>query len=132
MFVCKVSLQVIAKNFNMIIIFVLIIVFLLLFSSQGWVECVGCADRSCYDLNQHTKATGTRLVAEKRLQEPISFNTEINIVWTVKTQALQWFKEYFLLTFEQKLIALPLHIRVQNVCLLQFSFSLSAFLIKFW
>lgn len=33
MFVCKVSLQVIAKNFNMIIIFVLIIVFLLLFSS---------------------------------------------------------------------------------------------------
>lgn len=132
MFVCKVSLQVIAKNFNMIIIFVLTIDFLLLFSSQGWVECVGCADRSCYDLNQHTKATGTRLVAEKRLQEPISFNTEINIVWTVKTQALQWFKEYFPLTFETNLIALPLHIHVQNVCLLQFSFSLSAFLIKFW
>ncbi|GFO25816.1 glycine--tRNA ligase-like [Plakobranchus ocellatus] len=27
-------------------------------TSYGWVECVGCADRSCYDLNQHTKATG--------------------------------------------------------------------------
>lgn len=39
-------------------------------TTYGWVECVGCADRSCYDLNQHTKATGTRLVAEKRLQEP--------------------------------------------------------------
>lgn len=42
---------------------------------QGWVECVGCADRSCYDLNQHSKATGTKLVAEKRLQQPISFYT---------------------------------------------------------
>ncbi|GFX30829.1 glycine--tRNA ligase [Trichonephila clavipes] len=26
-------------------------------TSYGWVECVGCADRSCYDLSQHTKAT---------------------------------------------------------------------------
>ena len=40
---------------------------------QGWVECVGCADRSCYDLSQHAKATGVRLVAEKALPEPISF-----------------------------------------------------------
>ncbi|XP_056008282.1 LOW QUALITY PROTEIN: glycine--tRNA ligase-like [Ostrea edulis] len=39
-------------------------------TTYGWVECVGCADRSCYDLNQHSKATGVRLVAEKRLQEP--------------------------------------------------------------
>ncbi|KAA3680240.1 glycyl-tRNA synthetase [Paragonimus westermani] len=41
-------------------------------TSYGWIECVGCADRSCYDLLQHTKATGTRLVAEKRLSEPRS------------------------------------------------------------
>ena len=40
---------------------------------QGWVECVGCADRSCYDLTQHTKATNVKLVAEKRLPEPVSF-----------------------------------------------------------
>uniref|UniRef100_A0A8W8M8E5 Glycine--tRNA ligase n=1 Tax=Magallana gigas TaxID=29159 RepID=A0A8W8M8E5_MAGGI len=39
-------------------------------TTYGWVECVGCADRSCYDLNQHSKATGTKLVAEKKLQEP--------------------------------------------------------------
>ncbi|XP_052826299.1 glycine--tRNA ligase isoform X1 [Octopus bimaculoides] len=39
-------------------------------TSYGWVECIGCADRSCYDLTQHTKATGTKLVAEKRLAEP--------------------------------------------------------------
>lgn len=39
-------------------------------TSYGWIECVGCADRSCYDLTQHTRATGTRLVAEKPLSEP--------------------------------------------------------------
>ncbi|KAG1706607.1 Glycine--tRNA ligase [Nymphon striatum] len=39
-------------------------------TSYGWVECVGCADRSCYDLNQHTKATGVKLIAEKILSEP--------------------------------------------------------------
>lgn len=36
---------------------------------QGWIECVGCADRSAYDLTQHTKATGVRLSAEKTLNE---------------------------------------------------------------
>lgn len=41
-------------------------------TSYGWVECVGCADRSCFDLTQHARATGTRLVAEKRLTEPVS------------------------------------------------------------
>lgn len=39
-------------------------------TSYGWIECVGCADRSAYDLKQHSEATGIRLVAEKRLQAP--------------------------------------------------------------
>jgi len=39
-------------------------------TSYGWIECVGCADRSAYDLTQHTKATGVRLAAEKKLPEP--------------------------------------------------------------
>nr|CAD7427239.1 unnamed protein product [Timema monikensis] len=39
-------------------------------TSYGWIECVGCADRSAFDLTQHTKATGVRLAAEKKLQEP--------------------------------------------------------------
>jgi len=34
------------------------------------VECVGCADRSCYDLTQHTKFSGERLVAERPLAAP--------------------------------------------------------------
>lgn len=41
-------------------------------TSYGWVECVGCADRSCFDLTNHAQATGARLVAEKALAEPVS------------------------------------------------------------
>ena len=33
----------------------------------GWIECVGHADRSCYDLEQHSKKTGIPLVASLRL-----------------------------------------------------------------
>lgn len=39
-------------------------------TSYGWIECVGCADRSAYDLTQHTNATGVKLVAEKVLPAP--------------------------------------------------------------
>uniref|UniRef100_A0A1L8DFH3 Glycine--tRNA ligase n=1 Tax=Nyssomyia neivai TaxID=330878 RepID=A0A1L8DFH3_9DIPT len=39
-------------------------------TSYGWIECVGCADRSAFDLTQHTNATKVRLVAEKRLSVP--------------------------------------------------------------
>merc|ERR1712062_282404 len=41
-------------------------------TSYGWVECVGCADRSAFDLTQHTKATGVRLCAEKKLPAPVT------------------------------------------------------------
>jgi len=43
-----------------------------LLTSYGWVECVGCADRSAYDLTQHTKATGVKLCAEKKLPAPVT------------------------------------------------------------
>lgn len=39
-------------------------------TSYGWIECVGCADRSCYDLEQHARATGVKLVAERKLPSP--------------------------------------------------------------
>lgn len=39
-------------------------------TSYGWLECVGCADRSAFDLTQHAKASGVNLVAEKKLDEP--------------------------------------------------------------
>ncbi|KYK57812.1 glycyl-tRNA synthetase 1 [Drechmeria coniospora] len=42
-----------------------------LLTSSGWVECVGCADRSAYDLSVHAKKTGAPLVVRERLDEPL-------------------------------------------------------------
>lgn len=39
-------------------------------SSYGWVECVGHADRACYDLHVHAKATKTPMVATQKFDEP--------------------------------------------------------------
>ncbi|XP_041974738.1 glycine--tRNA ligase [Aricia agestis] len=52
-------------------------------SSYGWIECVGCADRSAYDLTQHSKATGIRLAAEKKLPAP----KQIEIIEAVANKA---------------------------------------------
>jgi glycyl-tRNA synthetase len=43
-----------------------------LLTSYGWVECVGCADRSAYDLTVHAKKTGAPLMVRERLPEPIT------------------------------------------------------------
>jgi glycyl-tRNA synthetase len=40
-------------------------------SSYGWVECVGHADRACYDLDVHAKATKTPMLATQQLDKPI-------------------------------------------------------------
>ncbi|KAL4222209.1 hypothetical protein ACF0H5_018247 [Mactra antiquata] len=59
-------------------------------TSYGWIECVGCADRSCYDLTCHQKATGLKLVAERKLDEPISFNIYIYIhVYYIKYNVVE-------------------------------------------
>ncbi|XP_020583205.1 glycine--tRNA ligase, mitochondrial 1-like [Phalaenopsis equestris] len=39
--------------------------------SYGWIECVGIADRSAYDLRAHTEKSGVPLVAHERYPEPI-------------------------------------------------------------
>ncbi|KAK3997282.1 putative glycyl-tRNA synthetase [Cladorrhinum sp. PSN332] len=44
-----------------------------LLTSSGWVECVGCADRSAYDLSVHAKKTGAPLVVRAQLDEPKSY-----------------------------------------------------------
>lgn len=41
-----------------------------LLTSAGWIECVGCADRSAYDLSVHSKKTGAALYVRERLEEP--------------------------------------------------------------
>uniref|UniRef100_A0A3Q3WJZ7 Glycine--tRNA ligase n=1 Tax=Mola mola TaxID=94237 RepID=A0A3Q3WJZ7_MOLML len=48
-------------------------------TSYGWIEIVGCADRSCFDLTCHARVTKVPLVAEKPLKEPISLNF-VNVV----------------------------------------------------
>ncbi|KAF2963022.1 hypothetical protein GQX73_g10552 [Xylaria multiplex] len=42
-----------------------------LLTSYGWIECVGCADRSAYDLSVHAKKTGASLIVRERRPEPI-------------------------------------------------------------
>ncbi|XP_039114086.1 glycine--tRNA ligase, mitochondrial 1-like [Dioscorea cayenensis subsp. rotundata] len=39
-------------------------------SSFGWIECVGIADRSAYDLRAHTDKSGVPLVAHEKFSEP--------------------------------------------------------------
>ncbi|KAI6772112.1 hypothetical protein HG530_003070 [Fusarium avenaceum] len=42
-----------------------------LFTSSGWIECVGCADRSAYDLSVHAKKTGAPLVVREQRETPL-------------------------------------------------------------
>lgn len=42
-----------------------------LLTSYGWIECVGCADRSAYDLTVHARKTGQPLVVREMLKEPL-------------------------------------------------------------
>lgn len=39
-------------------------------TSYGWIECVGCADRSAYDLTVHANKTQNKLVVREQLKEP--------------------------------------------------------------
>jgi glycyl-tRNA synthetase len=41
-----------------------------LLTSYGRIECVGCADRSAYDLSVHSKRIGCELVVRESLQHP--------------------------------------------------------------
>lgn len=40
-----------------------------LLTSYGWIECVGCADRSAYDMTVHSNYTGTDLKVREALQD---------------------------------------------------------------
>jgi glycyl-tRNA synthetase len=40
-------------------------------TTGGWVECVGCADRSAYDLTVHAEKTGAPLCVRERLDKPV-------------------------------------------------------------
>ncbi|KAI2829298.1 hypothetical protein CBS133816_4574 [Aspergillus niger] len=40
-------------------------------TTYGWIECVGCADRSAYDLTVHSKKTKEPLVVRESRREPL-------------------------------------------------------------
>ncbi|KAJ1767346.1 Glycine--tRNA ligase 1, mitochondrial [Coemansia sp. RSA 1843] len=42
-------------------------------TSYGWIECVGCADRSAYDLTVHSDFTGEKLCVRETLPEPLVY-----------------------------------------------------------
>ncbi|KAI5293517.1 Glycine--tRNA ligase 1, mitochondrial, partial [Ascosphaera acerosa] len=42
-----------------------------LLTTYGWIECVGCADRSAYDLTVHQKKTGAPLFVQETLPQPV-------------------------------------------------------------
>ncbi|MCJ1304843.1 Glycine--tRNA ligase 1, mitochondrial [Hypocenomyce scalaris] len=42
-----------------------------LLTSYGWIECVGCADRSAFDLTVHAKKTGAPLCVRETRIEPL-------------------------------------------------------------
>ncbi len=49
-------------------------------SSYGWIECVGCADRSAYDLSVHQKKTKQKLCVKENLTEPYVYDKlDVNI-----------------------------------------------------
>lgn len=41
-----------------------------LLCSYGWIECVGLADRSAYDLTAHMTGSGVKLQASRILPKP--------------------------------------------------------------
>lgn len=45
-------------------------------NSSGWTECVGCADRSAYDLSVHSKKTGAPMTAFEQLETPIVYEKD--------------------------------------------------------
>jgi glycyl-tRNA synthetase len=38
-------------------------------TSYGWIECVGIADRSCFDLSQHSMKSNETLVAYEQYKD---------------------------------------------------------------
>ena len=77
-------------------------------TTYGWIECVGCADRSAYDLTVHSRRTGQALVVRQTLQEPI-----VEDRWIVKID-----KKTFGVQYKRDAKALESHINaLPDVCM---------------
>jgi len=61
-----------------------------IFTSYGWLECVGIADRSCFDLNAHAEATNTDLAYKQMLEKPI----ECEVLFLTKPSGITVMKAF--------------------------------------
>ena len=59
-------------------------------TSYGWIECVGIADRACFDLTQHAVATKQEMVAARKFSKP----TLVKIIKTNLNKAAIGKSEY--------------------------------------
>ena len=89
-------------------------------SSYGWVECVGCADRSAYDLTQHTQHSGQKLIAERQLAKPkvldrTQIHTDKSVIGkTFKKDAASIQKYFDQLTTDQIVNEIEPKIKTEN------------------
>lgn len=56
-----------------------------IFTSYGWIECVGIADRSCYDLRSHGEASKVSLRCKRRLESPVDVEE-----WSLRLDKKEW------------------------------------------
>ena len=68
------------------------------------MECVGCADRSCYDLSRHSEASKTELTAQVTLPEPV----RVVIVSVTLSACSIFFTSALLIAWKLSPINLPL------------------------
>ncbi|EDO17256.1 hypothetical protein Kpol_538p16 [Vanderwaltozyma polyspora DSM 70294] len=57
-------------------------------TSYGWIECVGCADRSAYDLTVHAKRTKEKLIVRQTLENPVNVS-----IWDIDFKSGNFYKK---------------------------------------
>jgi glycyl-tRNA synthetase len=81
-------------------------------TSYGWIECAGLADRSAFDLTNHSIASKTELVAYEQFDEPqevIVVVPQMKVLGKELKQACKSIKEF--LTGMPEADALALQVR---------------------
>ncbi len=66
-------------------------------SSYGWVECVGHADRACFDLSAHSESSGVELSAYEKFDKPQQQEI-VELVIDKKALGMQFKKDAKLVT----------------------------------
>jgi glycyl-tRNA synthetase len=61
-------------------------------SSYGWIECVGCADRSAYDLTVHSIKTKQPLRVQQKLDAPVTVD-KLDVQIQAKAFGMKFKKE---------------------------------------